>query len=445
MSDHHNNEPKNYPLATPQVARMMGLEGSETDSHNAPVPHLPVVFVEGGAEEAPQHVGPEHVKPHAVNFLPTKIETAYKKAVEGDEQIPQASGIVKVIRSIAPYLLVFAIGIFLYFFFFTKVDFGSMFKVNTSTKTVQDTALLNLQKQNIAEFNTWIKSYYYDISEANVIDPNTDNSGNGLTNFQKFLLNLNPKSYDTLGLGMADSEALAKGINPLSGQPLNDSQKQIVQKYFDMEVIMNKLAINKKNGIAGTGVVIGSSIFGASPALAREISPRDPVLTTNNDAELNAANANNLDINTNVPGKLQIPSMKLDVPLIFSKSTENFDKDLLNGVIHYPGTALPGQIGTAYISGHSSNYAWVKSDYNHVFTHLDQLGKNQSFNIVVTLNSEKKATLHYVVVDIEEYTATDQAQFASNGKSVVALSTCWPVGSTAKRLVVFGELTQVEQ
>src|SRR6185369_5277191 len=97
--------------------------------------------------------------------------------------------------------------------------------------------------------------FYYDVSDPRVIDPDTDNSGNGLTNFQKFLLNLNPKSYDTLGLGMADSEALAEGINPLSGQHLTDSQKQILDKYFDMETIMNKLALNKMNGTSGQGIV----------------------------------------------------------------------------------------------------------------------------------------------------------------------------------------------
>ena len=55
------------------------------------------------------------------------------------------------------------------------------------------------------------------VSDPKILDPETDNSGNGLTNFQKYLLNLNPKSYDTLGLGEADSQTIAKGINPLTG------------------------------------------------------------------------------------------------------------------------------------------------------------------------------------------------------------------------------------
>ncbi len=450
MSDHDHEDSKNYPLATPQVARMMGIAPTDENqealhipaSGPGPVPNLPVVEIP--EIEIPHSTGNAHAKPHAANLIPAKIEHAVYKAAHITGE-PEDSGTAKkIFKTVIPYVLVFGVGIFLYFFFFTKVNFGALFKQSNTPKTVQDTALQNLQKQNLSAFNVWIKSYYYDVSDASVLDPNTDNSGNGLTNFQKFLLNLNPKSFDTLGLGVADSESLANGINPLSGQPLNDSQKDIVKKYFDMEVIMNKLALNKKNGSAGTGNVAGASIFGASPALANNINPNpSPVVVQQPDA--NIVNANSLDVNTNIPGRLQIPSLKVDAPLIFSKTTNDFDKDLLNGVIHYPGTALPGEIGTSYISGHSSNYAWVKSNYNHIFTQLDRLGKNQSFNIVLTLNNGKQATLHYVVTDIEQFSATDQAQFGNNGKSIVALSTCWPVGSTAKRLVVFGELTQVEQ
>ena len=123
---------------------------------------------------------------------------------------------------------------------------------------------------------------------------------------------------------------------------------------------------------------------------------------------------------------------------------KNFDKDLQSGVIHYPGTAMPGEIGTAYISGHSSNYSWAKGSYNHVFTQLNKLADDTSFSITVTTTDGKTHVLHYVVVGRQQYSPSDQAQFKNSSQSVVALSTCWPVGSTKYRLVVFGQLTQVE-
>src|SRR5581483_9205529 len=105
-----------------------------------------------------------------------------------------------------------------------------------------------------------------------------------------------------------------------------------------------------------------------------------------------------------------------------------------NGVIHYPGTALPGQIGTTYLAGHSSNYVWAKGGYNHVFTHLGDLQDGASFTIAVKLTNGQDETLHYIVTGRDQFSATDPAQFQNGGQSVVELSTCWPVGTTAKRL-----------
>ncbi len=413
---------KIYPTASPEAAQMMGMHSDE--SHGLPV-------MEAHEED--------HADPHSHGPHDDEHNVHTDKNDHGVEAQPAMH--TKVVNTILPYMAVFAIGVFLYFFFFTSVDFSSLLKGKTSApQSVQNTALLNLEKQNSAAYQTWIKGFYYDVSDANVLDPNVDNSGNGLTNFQKYLLNLNPKSYDTLGLGRADSEDLTMGINPLSGLALNDTQKDIVAKYFDLETVMNKLVLNKMNGQAGTGQVAGAQVFNNA-----SVTSTPNIIAMAAQPEANVVNANNLDINTSIPGRLIIPSLNVDAPLIYSQSTENFDKDLLNGVIHYPGTAMPGQIGTTYISGHSSNYPWVKSAYNHIFTHLGDLGTNKSFSIVVTLNNGKQATLHYVVTKSQQYLPTDQAQFANAGKSVVALSTCWPVGSTAKRLVVFGELSQVEQ
>jgi hypothetical protein len=35
-------------------------------------------------------------------------------------------------------------------------------------------------------------------------------------------------------------------------------------------------------------------------------------------------------------------------------------KELENGIIRYPGSAKPGENGTSFIFGHSSNFPWVK-------------------------------------------------------------------------------------
>jgi LPXTG-site transpeptidase (sortase) family protein len=151
------------------------------------------------------------------------------------------------------------------------------------------------------------------------------------------------------------------------------------------------------------------------------------------------------EVNQDIPGKLEIPANNISVPLIWTQNVADFDNDLKQGTVHYPGTPLPGQIGTAYISGHSSGYIWDHSPYKQVFAILGQVKDGTSFTITVTQKDGKVVKYHYVVERRGEYAANDQAQFISTADSVVALSTCWPVGTTDHRLVLFAKLTQTEK
>ncbi len=147
----------------------------------------------------------------------------------------------------------------------------------------------------------------------------------------------------------------------------------------------------------------------------------------------------------NVNGEVDIPSLKLKAPLIWSKDPNSLNTDLQNGLVHYPGTPFPGEIGTSYISGHSSNYIWAKGNYNQIFAKLGNLKQFDSFSITVQLTNGKKTIYHYIVTASAIFKADDQQQFADIGKSTVALSTCWPIGTSSKRLVVFAQLSQIEQ
>lgn len=417
-----NNSNKNYPQSTDQIAEILGISESaisaSKDSHGHDMP---------AAVDSHDLHGHGH---------------SHGDSHEGHGESESASKplpIVQAMKIAIPYILVFAVGIFVYFFFFTKIDVTNLFKQKETVKTVKDTAIETLKAQNVDAYNKWIKSYYFDVSDSSILDMDADNSGNGLSNFQKFMLNLNPKSYDTASLGRADSETLNAGMNPLSGLSLNSTQKQLIEKYIDMETVMNKFTlakIKKQGAVAG---IITTSTGGDL------ITSGSGNTTTQNPANEVIALHADIEINTDVPARVEIPSIGVNVPIIWSKSADSFDKDLQSGVVHYPGTAMPGQIGTSYISGHSSNYAWAKGEFNKVFSKLGDLPKNTSFKITVVQKNGNDAVLHYVVTDTKEFSATDPAQFQNGGNSVVALSTCWPINTTQRRLVVFGQLTQVEK
>ncbi len=451
---------KKYPVTTGEVAKMLGLPSAAVNLPlgtftpktgslgDLPIANLPIGEVGDRKSEAGSRGSENGDKPKF--HKPANYSSAAGHRIESlNQQQAKQSAAFRIGKVILPYAAIFTIGLFLYYFFFTGVDFGSIFKSLPKAATTKESLLQQLEKQNLQAYQTWISGFYYDVQDAKIVDPETDNSGNGLSNFQKYLLNLNPKAYDTLGLGQADSQALAMGINPLTGLSLTQDQKSVVDKYVDLEVASNRLALNRlqqPERVAGVNTNNSGTAPGViNPQPSVSGTPRPPV---NTGADLNFASSNPNDwvvVNIQVAGRLEIPSLKINAPIIWSKQPASFENDLRAGVIHYPGTAMPGQIGTTYISGHSSNYLWAKGEYNTIFSHLGDLADNTSVKITVVQKNGKDAFFHYVVTGRKEYSPTDQKQFENSGKSVVALSTCWPVGSTAKRLVVFAELTQVEK
>ncbi len=404
-----------YPQGTQDLYDFLGTHKHEgaANEHSLNMPN----------ESEPAHPASDDRAPQSVDHL-DPVLNSNQPLMQHDK--PSNTFVVKfsrftpgkIFKNSWPYVVIFLVALFFYMAIFTNFSLVSFLK--NAPKQLQ-TNVVQAQKPKYANldiYDKWIRSYFYEVNDPALIDPSNDISRNGLTNYQKFVLGLNPKKKDTMGLGISDTEALMQGINPLTGSKLTDEQKTLIASYIDLNVVSNKLALNASNN--------ASKVAGAS-AISDEQA------------------RNSVEINQNIPGQVDIPALNVSVPLIWTQDVKNFDQDLKAGVVHYPGTALPGEIGTAYVSGHSSNYSWAQGAYNKIFDTLGNLKQYDSFTITATTTSGKTVIFHYVVSKSQVYKADDQAQFQSENKSIVALSTCWPIGTSAKRLVVFGELTQTDK
>lgn len=135
-----------------------------------------------------------------------------------------------------------------------------------------------------------------------------------------------------------------------------------------------------------------------------------------------------------------IPVVESDPSLLDAKDWVNFEgqiqEDLRKGLVHYPYTALPGQVGNVFITGHSSYYPWDPGKYKSVFALLpsvkigeivkvDYSGKSYQYRIT------KKYEVNPNAVDVLK-----QPQ----DKKMLTLMTCTPIGTTLKRLIVEAEL-----
>jgi LPXTG-site transpeptidase (sortase) family protein len=146
--------------------------------------------------------------------------------------------------------------------------------------------------------------------------------------------------------------------------------------------------------------------------------------------------------------RIIIPKLGKNIPLIdvnhdsnasFSEMHEVFMEELKKWIVRYPGTARPGEVGNAFIFWHSSNYPWIQSQYNDVFALLDTLVTGDE--IIVFYNQKKwiyKITDRAIVKpgDMKTLNARDPY------KKELSLMTCWPVGTTLERIILFAELVE---
>ncbi len=140
---------------------------------------------------------------------------------------------------------------------------------------------------------------------------------------------------------------------------------------------------------------------------------------------------------------ISIEKINVEAPMIWSESLDEkaMLKDLESGVNHYPKSAAPGQNGNAVISGHSSNYFWVKGDYNYIFKDLNNLEQGDVITATIVQKNGRVITYHYRIIDKFISAPDDERIFNEiEGQSTITLSTCWPLGTNFKRLIVKAEM-----
>lgn len=132
--------------------------------------------------------------------------------------------------------------------------------------------------------------------------------------------------------------------------------------------------------------------------------------------------------------RLIIPNIKVDAPIIWNVAEDKIIAELQNGVVQYQGTALPGQLGNIFITGHSSYYLWAKGSYKDVFALLNKLSAGDKIYI-----QYKGATFTYIVRNQKVVEPNDLTVLAPTGENILSLMTCVPIGTSLSRLIITAE------
>lgn len=138
--------------------------------------------------------------------------------------------------------------------------------------------------------------------------------------------------------------------------------------------------------------------------------------------------------------RLAIPKLFIDVPIIYSSTTEEkeFTEALKKGVVHFPATARLGETGNAYIFGHSSDNLWSGSKYKTAFALLPKISKGDLIYATdASANLYTYKVLYSKVVFPNDLSVLGQK---TGGKKILTLQTSYPIGTALKRFVVVAEL-----
>jgi LPXTG-site transpeptidase (sortase) family protein len=130
---------------------------------------------------------------------------------------------------------------------------------------------------------------------------------------------------------------------------------------------------------------------------------------------------------------ISIPKINVNAPVEYITSDQETDIEtaLENGVVHYSGTALPGQVGNVAIFGHSSNDWWQPGNFKFVFVLLDKLAPGDQ--ITINYNSHQYV---YQVTGSQVVDPTDVGVLNPSSTPTLSLITCTPPGTSLRRLVV---------
>lgn len=114
------------------------------------------------------------------------------------------------------------------------------------------------------------------------------------------------------------------------------------------------------------------------------------------------------------------------------QKSEEYQRALTQGVAHASGTAFPGEGGNVFLFAHSGVDFYEATRYNAVFYLVDKLEKGDEIDIFY-----QKQKFSYKISEKKIVSPEEIGYLQGNIKDkTLTLMTCWPPGTTLKRMIV---------
>lgn len=125
------------------------------------------------------------------------------------------------------------------------------------------------------------------------------------------------------------------------------------------------------------------------------------------------------------------------IPNVDPANEAEFTDALQLGVAHAKGTVFPGHTGNIYLFAHSTDNFWNVGRYNAIFYLLKDVSPGDE--VIVYFENVRH---NYVVTETKIVDPTDVSYLVDSQKNpdeTLIMQTCWPPGTTWKRLLVFAK------
>lgn len=171
------------------------------------------------------------------------------------------------------------------------------------------------------------------------------------------------------------------------------------------------------------------------------------LLKVSKNPELEKQNIPALDMEIRPPDtRLVIPRINRNVPIVqvraenlLKREWDSLEKDMMEalryGIVHFPGTAMPGEHGNIALTGHSSYFPWDPGRFKDVFALLHEVQMGDKI-----LLYHKQTKYIYEVTDIKIVKPDDINVLDPTEDDRLTLITCTPIGTDLRRLVVTAKL-----
>ena len=131
-----------------------------------------------------------------------------------------------------------------------------------------------------------------------------------------------------------------------------------------------------------------------------------------------------------------IPKLGIDEKVVANVDPTNPDDYLpvlQHAIAHAKGSVFPGDPGTTYLFAHSTDNWWDVGRYNAVFYTLNNLSRGDEIDIFFNNRRYTYVVDQQLISDPQDVTLLTQEH---TGSSRLVLQTCWPPGTSFKRLYV---------